>query len=242
MIRLFLTLCAALAVPARPLFADEWTNEKSVQVLRLEKLVLPEFPGYVRATGNGRGIVTAAIGRDPEGRVTDVLVLDSTHALLSQAVIAAVKEWRFKLPANPSPRGKEVHPIVRFVFGSKGVVVVSALTGSLAAKTTEVKDNSPVILPSFADLDSVPKPVNHPMPRFAGATAERIVGGSATVKYFVDETGKVRVPIVVDCTSPELGLAALAAVEQWTFEPPRIGGRPTIALEMGEFTFDKTAR
>jgi TonB family protein len=238
-----LLLClAALVALARPLAAEEWSNEKSVQELRLDKFVMPEFPGYVRATENGRGVVTVAIGRDAEGRVNDVLVLDSTHARLSQSVVAAVQEWKFKLPANPPPRGRAIHPIVRFVFGAKGVVVVSALTGSLAAKDRDVKDNAPLILPSFADLDSEPKPLNHPMPRFTGAAAERVAGGTATIKYFVDETGKVRVPIVVDCTSPAVGHAALAAVEQWTFEPPRIAGRPTIALEVGSFTFGTAAQ
>jgi TonB family protein len=241
MLRFLLTLYAAIAVLARPLAAEEGNNGSSVQRLRVERFVMPEFPDYVRATADSRGVVTVAIGRDAEGYVTDVLVLDSTHARLTQSVVTAVKEWKFKLPANPQPRGKEFFPVVRFIFGAKGIVVVSALTGSLASKNREAKENAPVILPSFADLDSVPKPVNHPMPSFTGAAAERIAGGMATVKYFVDENGKVRVPIIVDCTSPELGHAVLAAVEQWTFEPPRIAGQPTIALEMESFAFNKTA-
>ena len=57
------------------------------------------------------------------------------------------------------------------------------------------------------------------------------------MKFFVDETGRVRVPIVVDCSVPELGRAALAAVEQWRFEPPRIAGHKTIVLETQTFSF-----
>jgi TonB family protein len=75
------------------------------------------------------------------------------------------------------------------------------------------------------------------MPRFTGALAERVAGATVTVKFFVDETGRVRVPIIVDSAMPELGAAARAAVEQWRFEPPRTGGRATIALEIQTLSF-----
>jgi TonB family protein len=96
-----------------------------------------------------------------------------------------------------------------------------------------------VTLPSFADLDTVPNPLNAPKPKFTGAMAARFEGGSAIVKYFVDENGKVHVPIVLECSTPELGLAALAAIEQWTYEPPRVSGRPTVAIATGTVTFGR---
>lgn len=233
------TLCAALVafVGAHAFAAEPPNNETSVQKLRVEKFVLPEFPDYVRLSGNTQGVVTVAIGRDPEGRVNDVLVLDSTHPKLTQSTVNAVKQWKFIIPANPAPAGREIVPIVRFLFTAKGIQVVSALTGSLASKDRDIRADAPVILPSLADLSPPPKPINHPMPRFTGALAQRAAGGSATVKFFVDETGRVRVPIIVDCTAPELGRAVLAAVEQWSFEPPRVAGHETIALETETFSF-----
>ena len=217
-------------------------NETSVQKLRLEKFVLPDFPEFVRLAGNQKGVVTAAIGRDDEGRVTDVLILSSSHALLTQSVVTAVKQWKFARPANVTPPGSEIVPIIRFLFSSKGVAFVTALTGSLANKDREVKENAPVIIPNFAELDSIPKPVNHPMPRITGSMVGDGDGGTATVKFFLDEIGRVRVPIVLECSTPELGRAAIAAVEQWTFEPPRAAGQPTIALEIETFTFAKSKR
>ena len=222
---------------AAPPAAQAQNNDSSLQKLRVAKFVLPEFPPHVELAATSQGFVTVAIGRDAEGYVTDVLVLASTHAELSRSVVEAVKKWKFTLPGNLAPAGKEIFPVVRFVFSAKGVVVVSATTGSRAAKAPQVGDDSSLHLPSFADLDSVPLPLNHPMPSFTGSAAARAIGGTATVKYFVDEEGHVRVPLVTECSSPELGLAALAAVEQWTFEPPRLAGRPTIALETGSFSF-----
>ena len=235
--RLLLLCFAGLALVA-PVRVQAQNNDTSVQKLRLDKFVMPEFPEFVRLSGINKGVVTVAIGRDGEGRVTDVLVLSSTEAQLSQSVTTAVRQWKFALPANPAP-GREIVPIVRFFFTAKGISIVSALTGSLAAKDQGMEENSPVILPSFADLDTPPKPIAHPMPRFAGALADRANGGTVTVRFFVDETGKARVPIVVDCSAPELGLAVLSAVEQWTFEPPRAAGQPTIVLETETVTFGR---
>ena len=235
--RILLALCVGLLALAKPLAAEEPNNDKSLQKLRLEKFVMPEFPSYVQLTGNNRGVVTVAIGRNTEGHVTDVLVLDSTHPRLTQSVIEAVSQWKFVFPANPPPVGHEIVPIIRFLFTAKGISIVSALTGSLASKDRDVNENAPVILPSFAELDSVPKPITHPMPRFTGSLADRAAGTTVSVKFFVDQTGKVRVPIIVDCDVPELGRAALAAVEQWTFDPPRTGGHETIALEIETFSF-----
>jgi TonB family protein len=235
--RLLITMCVALAAFTHPVAAQEPNNDKSIQKLRLAKFVMPEFPSYVQLTGNNRGVVTVAIGRNTEGNVTDVLVLDSTHPRLSQSVVEAVSNWKFVYPANPPPTGQEIVPIVRFLFTAKGISIVSALTGSLASKDRDVNENSPVILPSFAELDTLPKPINHPMPRFTGSLAAGAADSSVTVKFFVDETGKVRVPIIVDCSVPELGRAALAAVEQWRYDPPLMGGHATIALEIQTFNF-----
>lgn len=237
MTRPLLLLSAALVALSSPLVAKDTTNDEAIQKLRLAKFVMPVAPDYVASTGQTEGIVTAAIGRDAEGRVTDVLVLSSTNAPLSRSVVEAVRQWRFALPGNLAPAGTEIFPIVRFRFSAKGVAIVSTSTSSLAARNQPVDQDVSVFLPSFANLDAVPNPINHPMPRLTGTAAQRAVGGTAMVKYFVDQEGKVRVPVVTECSSPQLGLAALAAVEQWTFEPPRAGGQPTIALETGQFTF-----
>ncbi|MBI5766188.1 MAG: energy transducer TonB [Verrucomicrobia bacterium] len=227
------SLALLALLPAQP--AD---NDASIEKLRLVNFVMPDFPEMLRASGHHRGVVTVAIGRDAEGLVNDVLVLDSTHTRLTLSTVEAVKRWKFARPANLQPPGRPIVPIVRFFFGTKGVVMVPT-SGGLVGRDRGYDrfDNPPVELPSFADLDAVPKPIHAPRPKFTGSAAGRVEGGSAIVKFFVDETGKVRVPIVLECSTPELGLAALAAIEQWTYEPPRLAGRPTIAIETGTVTF-----
>ena len=148
MTHLRLLLCLVGLAVAVPGHAQEAANENSVQKLRLAKFVLPEFPEFVLQTGNNRGVVTVAIGRDGEGIVTDVLVLASTHALLSRSVTKAVEQWKFALPANPGPADKPILPIVRFIFTAKGITVVSALTGSLGAKDRDIDIRPPSSCPT----------------------------------------------------------------------------------------------
>jgi len=221
----------------RPAVGAELNNEQSLQLLRLQSFTMPEFPEFVRMTGTSRGVVTAAIGRDPEGYVTDVFVLSSDNARLTESVVTAVKKWRFAHPAQRPPPGREIVPVVRFLFTTKGVSIMSGTTGTVGGGSTGSPIDAPVVLPSFADLDASPKPVEQVMPRLVGSSVERLKGGSATVKFFVDESGKVRVPVILDCTAPDLGQAAIVAVEQWRFEPPRISGRPTIVRETLKLDF-----
>ena len=232
----------AFTAAASPAGAQSSDNARSLQQLRLESYVLPEFPDFVRLTGTTRGIVTVAIGRNSEGYVDDVLVLDSTHPRLAHAVEVAVLEWRFARPANQAPAGAEIVPIVRFIFAASGVSVISPSTTQLAGREAalETRDRAPVVLPGLADLDAEVKPLRQPMPKLTTTNTLPTAAGMVRVKFFIDERGRVRVPVVLAATSRELGEAALAAVAQWRYEPPRVAGRPTIALETQEFQFDPT--
>jgi TonB family protein len=55
--------------------------------------------------------------------------------------------------------------------------------------------------------------------------------GKATIRYVVDESGRVAQAVVGDASSPEFGQALLAAIEQFRYEPAVKGGRPSLALQ-----------
>lgn len=225
----------SLTLAAR-LVATEPTNDETLRQLRLTKFVMPEFPAIVRLSGETHGVVVVAIGRDAEGWVTDVLVLSSSNAAFSHSVVSAVNEWRFARPAYRATPDKPIIPIVRFLFNTGGVAIVSLPSHDLGRKP-DVSNNPPLIFPIVADLDTSSTPLEQTMPKLTGAILERLPAGTATVKFFVDETGRVRVPIVLESTTPEYADAAVASVEQWRYEPPRLAGRPTIAIELWTFHF-----
>lgn len=206
----------------------------TVEELRLEKFVMPQFPAFTRLTGQQRGVVTVAIGRDAEGRVTDLLVLDSTDARLTESVRDAVSEWRFARPANqPSALGPVV-PLVRFLFKADGIAMTTPPTGNAAGRSIET---APVVLPTLADLDGDMKPLQQIFPAWRSRPRDVSADATVTMKYFIDEEGRVRVPVVLESSAPELGEAALHAIAQWRYPPPRVNGRPTIAIDLQTFQF-----
>src|SRR5262249_3512006 len=67
-------------------------------------------------------------------------------------------------------------------------------------------------------------------------------GGSAKVRFVVNETGKVSQVEVVSATAPEFGRALAAAVELFEYEPALRAGRPCKALLSYEQKFEVSAR
>jgi len=233
-------MCAAAIVLGLSLAtaaAQAPDNERAARAMRLAKFVVPEFPEFLRRSGVMQGTVVAAIGHDAEGRPADILVIESTDPRFSAAVLEAIRGWRFESPAKPPLPREAVVPVVRFLFTSGTVAVISLDLGAPGASLSRVRANTPIELPNFSHLDTVPRPVQQPMPKVAAGR-----DGIALVKFFVDATGRARVPIVIDATTPELGEAALAAVRQWRFDPPQIDGKPVIAIETRLFRFGTAAK
>ena len=221
-----------LGTLAGSLSALAMTNEESAQMLKLSDFVLPVYPDSVKQDGLTTGIVTAIVSHDTAGNTTDVLVLDSTHPRFTESVRDAVRRWKFSPEANT---GAAQAPVVRFYFSSKGVVLIQSpgmgkiLTGEMLPDTVQV--------PTFGSLDAQPRAIEQPMPVFPQNLRGRVAGGSATVAFYIDETGRVRAPTVTEATSPEFAEAARQAVAQWRYETPRQNGRPVVAVENWNFRF-----
>lgn len=238
-IRLALCLGIAGAAFAASAFASETTNEKAAQQLGLAEVALPQFPAYLQQIGITEGAVAVAISRAADGKVDDVLVLESTHPRFSEAVTEAVHKWRF---APPSPEQQPAEPVaptiqvVRFQFHMGGAA--SVLMPTIYVNRPEMPARPDEIeLTRFDELDTPPAARFQPMPHFPSALRRQRIFGSASVSFFVDTEGKVRVPLVTSATHPEFGDAALEAIKQWRFDTPRRNGRPVNAIETWTFNF-----
>jgi TonB family protein len=235
--RLFARVClVVLGTLAVSLPAVATTNEESMRVLHLKELVLPIYPDSVKQEGLTTGIVTAVIAHDASGQPTDVMVVDSTHPRFTAAVREAVNRWKF----DPVTVGAPQAPLVRFYFISKGVVLLQS-PGMRSSLTGDGFVAGTVSFPTFGSLDASPKAIEQPMPVFPAALRGRVAGGSATVRFYVDESGHARAAAVTEATSPEFADAAKAAVEQWRYEAPRQNGRAVIAVENWNFRFSGPA-
>ncbi len=126
---------------------------------------------------------------------------------------------------------------MRFFFISKGVVLLQSPGMQQELVNGTVPSSDTVSFPTFGSLDAAPKAIEQPMPVFPAALRGRVAGGSATVTFYVDETGHARAAAVTEATSPEFAEAARAAVEQWRYETPKQNGRTVIAVENWKFQF-----
>jgi len=213
------------------------TNEESVRLLKLTQFVLPDYPESVKQEGCTMGTVTVVISHDAAGKTTDVLVLDSTHARFAAAVQTAVAGWRF-LPDTVA--GTTHAPLVRFCFTAQGAVMIQATTSHQVMSHGIQADQRQ--FPTFGALDAAPKALEQKMPVFPAALRGRVDRGTATVAFYVDETGRARAAFVTDASAPEFAEAALAAVGQWRYEAPRQNGRPVVAMENWSFQFGGPSR
>ena len=61
---------------------------------------------------------------------------------------------------------------------------------------------------------------------------------TVTVEFYIDEQGTVRMAAVPRESAGDVyAAAAVAAVEQWRFEPPLRKGEPVLVLAQQEFKF-----
>ena len=54
------------------------------------------------------------------------------------------------------------------------------------------------------------------------------IRGMAEINFIVDETGRVRVPAIVEASDWDAALVALDAVKDWRFAPPKHEGQPVL--------------
>ena len=226
-------LCA-VAVLAAPLALLADTNERMLSALRLAKYVEPQFPGRLQLEGVPEGTVTLAISCDADGTPADILVVESTHPYLSTAALEAVRQWRF-IPV----RGEAVNPpvLVRIGFSFSGIICLQPFWHDYSGRGTYASGKIPVKVPQRETMAQTPKALRQPMPTYPAALTGKAVEGSAAVKFYIDEEGHVRMPQVIEATNPEFAAAAVAAVSQWRYEPPRIGTRRVVASDHWTFKF-----
>ncbi len=227
-----LTLGAALASPAVAAFESLKLNPDNP---------MPQFPLPLKVDGITKGNAIVAISVSAEGKLTDWLVLGYTDEMFAKECIAVLKEWQFtpaKLDGTPVPARIEF----TFNFSLEGAVVTANILNRF------LWDN----LPGMGDgryiyrvnrsneIDRLPVRLNTVAPKYAVEAEREGVRGKVEVRFYIDETGAVRMPAVDADAHPYLADTAVAAVKEWRFEPPTHNGRPVLIAARQVFDFSST--
>ncbi|MBI2515354.1 MAG: TonB family protein [Opitutae bacterium] len=211
-------------------------NDSTVAALKLVKFVPPEFPAQLRLEGIPVGEVTLAVGRDAAGNPTDILPIEATHPAMADAAVAAVQQWRFE-PMDAAGLFNRAPVLLRVSFSYEGVIFVFS---NLAYDTArQERRDRPMTVRHAAALPAPPKPVSQPMPDYPKTLANQSLEGEARVTFYIDAEGHVRLPRVLEASTPEFGEAAVLAVANWRYETPRVRGEPVVVTDQWSFQFKK---
>jgi TonB family protein len=182
----------------------------------------PELPPQMRATGDsGYSVIAMTVG--PDGRVTDAVGIEASDQAFIDAVLAVVPEWVLVPVEDPptEPRREVMH----FRFRLSGVInVLSHREGAEAAFSGNADTVAHIRTIRWSDMDPPPER----LPAQVGDAPPPRIRGMAEINFIIDETGRVRVPSVVEASDWDAALVALDAVKDWRFEPPKHEGQPVL--------------
>jgi TonB family protein len=201
----------------------------------------PIFPNELAMTPVTQGMAVVVCTLDAAGRVEDAITVAATHPSFGDAILAVVSSWELEPAAGvtTSPRREAV----RFAFRREGVL--TSLTHRDAAKSLfspSGDDAQAVTSLRWEELTAPPERLVAGAPVYPDALKARRASGTATVSFIIDEQGQVRVPAALSATEPEFGAAAVAAVKQWRFAPPRQHDRPVLVEAIRTFHFGPSAK
>jgi TonB family protein len=214
------------------------------EILRIIHAPKPEYPARAMAEGLGAGEVRVLLEVDENGRVADLLVVAHTHQIFASALANKLEEWEFA----PGRRGGQpVRTILTVDFGfrvgTEGMVFVDR-KGPASHMARAGQPGGPRFAFEAAaahELDQPLRPLERGAPAYPRALKESGVGGKVLVEFHVDRDGRVRLPHVVAPVHAVLDAAAVEAVKQWRFEPPRRKGRPALVRVTQAFEFVPSA-
>lgn len=202
---------------------------------RVHENTRPHFPIRLLHQGVLYGATTLVLEISPEGKITDQLITSYTHPDFAAVVLYVLKDWTFEPGTH---NGQPIISLVtiEFEFTTNGVITYEKHPTSLRlddyldrkyayfAHGPETLDRKPVLLTKTAPV----------YPEAWMAQGRR---GAITIRFFIDETGKPRLPMAAQGSDDLLAASAMQALKEWRFEPPLANGRPALAYAEQVFVF-----
>jgi TonB family protein len=201
--------------------------------------VLPRLPASLQMHAFTGGRVELVVDVSADGKTSDWLVLAYTHESLVGPCVEAVQNWRFS-PARIDGVAVPAQVGLTVNFTVDGIVISSNMLDEMFVRTLSGEGTRLVYRTKPAgELDQPPMRVNGPAPKYATAALRQGVRGKVQVRFFIDETGAVRMPAVDVGAQPYLAEMAVEAVRDWKFAPPVSNGRPVLISASEEFNFGR---
>jgi len=244
--RVFSAVIAALILAATCAGADPASRDSPLEVIQTVQFDFDRlaFDSTMPATGEVRVLVLI----DQTGRLHDFLVLGAIHPAFIAPVADGLKQWQFIPPKKDGkPIGArttlrifvdlEQRAAAVAIMEPAAVSIMEAVADKLRAKRDMGFEN---YLVSAKELDQPLRLLRQASPvvpaEWAGEARE---AARVLVDFFIDQTGRPRMPVIEQSPDSLLSGAVLDALAQWQFEPPIRNRLPAIVRVKQEFTFPR---
>ncbi|MET0658592.1 MAG: TonB family protein [Steroidobacteraceae bacterium] len=230
---------ASFIVVAAGVFGNLFQDGPPAELPAMRRYEPPAFPLELRSSALLDGYATAAFTVDTEGKILDVVVLETNHPAFGNALADAIREWQLQVADSATVPRREV---VRFIFMRTGKVGSyshrEAARAAFLPSEDELPDTTTI---TWDQLAEKPTRIRGAAPAYPPELKAAGVMGQVTVNYIIDGEGRARVAVAMKTAHPELGAAAITAVQGWRFEPVQRAGQTVLVEDTRTFTFG-TAR
>lgn len=224
------------ALPLKAVIFEPQDDNAGIGIIQTGGVI---YPSVMLLSGISSGETRVVISVDAKGRLIDSLVLGYTDVAFSQAATTALQQWTYE-PARVHGSARASRAEVLFTFSNNGGVTVQSLPelGAEKRMITTLQERYSFRTWKLRDLDHIPTPLHVVAPAPVSGSPRHGLKRTVTVEFYIDMEGKVRAA-AIDPTEVDDGYAAaaVAAVEQWRFEPPVRKGQAVQVLARQDFTY-----
>lgn len=210
-------------------------DTRPLKIIQSEEM---NFPAALATQGVREGEVRAVIHVDSDGKLVDCLITAYTHRELAQEVVAGLRGWTYE-PAQQ--RGERIGSRleVAFAFEAKGNVVSLTSIETNTGPINRLLGTPPTFLLCRATELDRPLAATHAVPPGHPGRALKPAQpqGSVTIDFYIDATGRARMPVPTQASHELFAAAAVEALLQWQFTPPTRNGAPVVVRVVQRFDF-----
>jgi TonB family protein len=231
------TFTTALAAPLASWAQNPAEGMVPMQII---ETVEPLFPNRMMTLGVMNGEARVAVLVDDKGQLIESLVTGYSHPEFADAALAALKRWKFE-PARIAGEPRSAIREITFTFQSGQTIVIQDLTEHLESRLMSLdQDQLSFRVLKLSELDRIPTPTHVVSPAYPKELVDKGVDGRVKIEFYIDQTGKVRLPAVIEAGPAELMATAINAISQWQFEPPTHNGQPALVRATQLFNFNRS--
>lgn len=183
------------------------------------------------------GTAEVIINIDADGKLVDLLVSRYSRIEFAHEAENTLREWRYK-PARRDGEPTGARFLVKFDFSARGKVATLTVFETLESRVNLARTDAVTdVVCATRDLDHPPTPISTVAPHHPGQLPNADRDATVVVDYLIDETGRPRMPVVLEATRDGFAVEALEALDQWRFAPPTRDGRPVAVQVRQQFVF-----